>query len=543
MGHTNEEIELIREYFNLSKNQVKDPDRIKVSKEIIESDGVLINIENSVIVDTEILETTQSRIVGLEESKTTNDAKILSLNKEIDSIDRELQLDKVNRSRKRQIHRPYSSKEFHSRDTKLPLKTTLESLVSMIRKDINHFLFMIKAQLARLKKDFIVATTIYLATPLIALIIYKTFLNLGMQDLLVQIYLISLGIVCFVLIYLLLKYVREKLEIIKDINSRLRQFNQSASQEAKSIVNPGKLLTNILEGRDSINKMLLIRYSELLHSINELKTIRGNIEYELIDLNVRVNSLNKSIQESPSKKDQRIQEIKTEEFKRQENQLQELKKYVLDLLSKDTDELIKSNMEKLKIISSDNLSDKQNVMKTTDPIIVMKGVSKLADANAEGTIVETDSDMNLSTDDKITLIQENDFKSDSDNKIYGVYEFLALFLCANFMTYYRCYFNFITGTSVNEESCDYMYDSIVSVKIQERSSNRLKNENERRIYGKRLVLTTKDGKAFRILIAVDPKNNLGISVRLSDFNQVAQEVRDLLRENRRIDLIYTQSLD
>ena len=543
MGHTNEEIELIREYFNLSKNQVKDPDRIKVSKEIIESDGVLINIENSVIVDTEILETTQSRIVGLEESKTTNDAKILSLNKEIDSIDRELQLDKVNRSRKRQIHRPYSSKEFHSRDTKLPLKTTLESLVSMIRKDINHFLFMIKAQLARLKKDFIVATTIYLAIPLIALIIYKTFLNLGMEDLLVQIYLISVGIVCFVLICLLLKYVREKLEIIKDINSRLRQFNQSVSQEAKSIVNPGKLLTNILEGRDSINKMLLIRYSELLHSINELKTIRGNIEYELIDLNVRVNSLNKSIQESPSKKDKRIQEIKTEEFKRQENQLQELKKYVLDLLSKDTDELIKSNMEKLKIISSDNLSDKQNVMKTTDPIIVMKGVSKLADANAEGTIVETDSDMNLSTDDKITLIQENDFKSDSDNKIYGVYEFLALFLCANFMTYYRCYFNFITGTSVNEESCDYMYDSIVSVKIQERSSNRLKNENERRIYGKRLVLTTKDGKAFRILIAVDPKNNLGISVRLSDFNQVAQEVRDLLRENRRIDLIYTQSLD
>ncbi len=200
-------------------------------------------------------------------------------------------------------------------------------------------------------------------------------------------------------------------------------------------------------------------------------------------------------------------------------------------------------MEKLKIESSDRLSKKQNTLQTTEPIIVMKGVAKLSDAIAEGTIIENDSEMNLSKNNQNILIHENDFKSDSDNKIYGVYEFLTLFLCANFITYYRCYFNFITGNPVNEESCDYMYDSIVSIKIQERSSNRLKNENEKRIYGKRLVLTTSDGKAFRILIAIDPKTNLGISVRLSDVDQVAQEVRDILRENRRIDATYIRVLD
>ena len=181
----------------------------------------------------------------------------------------------------------------------------------------------------------------------------------------------------------------------------------------------------------------MLRYSELLRSTSELKITQENIEYELISLNKRVNLLIQSIQESPSNKEQRIQEIKTQESRRQENRLQYLKSVVYKLLDKDTDQLIKSNMEKLKIESIDKLSKKQNIMQTTEPIIVMKGVSTISDASTEGTIIETDSEMNLSRDNKNILIQKDDFQSDSDNKIYGVYEFLALFLCANFITYYR----------------------------------------------------------------------------------------------------------
>ena len=543
MKHSTEEIELIREYFNLSNSQVKNPDKINISKDVIASDEIILAIEKTVIVNTETLESTQLRIVSLEKLKTSNNSKILSLNKKINLIDRELELDKVNRLRGRQQQRYNPSTESRSRHPKLPLKTKLVTLSSIIKKDITYFLSLAKGQFIRLKKDFIVAVTMYLAIPLIALIIYKVFLNLGMENFLVNLYLTSIGIICFILICFICRYVQEKLEIIDEINSRLWRFNQSTSQEVRSAVNPGRIFTNILEGRDSINKMLMLRYSELLRSTSELKITQENIEYELISLNKRVNLLIQSIQESPSNKEQRIQEIKIQESRRQENRLQYLRSVVYKLLDKDTDQLIKSNMEKLKIESIDKLSKKQNIMQTTEPIIVMKGVSTISDASTEGTIIETDSEMNLSRDNKNILIQKDDFQSDSDNKIYGVYEFLALFLCANFITYYRCYFNFITGNSVNEESCDYMYDSIVSIKIQERSSNRLKNESEKRIYGKRLVLTTSDGKAFRILIAVDPKKNLGISVRLSDVNQVAQEVRDILRENRRIDAIYTRSLD
>ena len=60
----------------------------------------------------------------------------------------------------------------------------------------------------------------------------------------------------------------------------------------------------------------------------------------------------------------------------------------------------------------------------------------------------------------------------SSVKRYGVYEFLVIFLCANFLAYYKCHFNFIQGRTVNDETCEYLYDSIVSVRVQEKSSTK-----------------------------------------------------------------------
>ena len=255
MKRSTEDIENIREYFNLSNSQIKDPDKINLPKEAVESDKGLLLIEESERVDIEMLESTQVRVSSLEKLRIANDLKISKLNKEIRLLARELELDEANqpRAKQKQINSPAT--EFRSRHSELPLEKKMKFLISVIEKDIVIFVSLLKFQLVRVKKDFIVAATIYLATPLIVLIVYQVSLNLGIENFLINLYMIAIGLICFILIYLLYKYIQEKLEIINNINSRLWQFNQSTSQEFTSTVNPVRMLNNILEGRDSIESI------------------------------------------------------------------------------------------------------------------------------------------------------------------------------------------------------------------------------------------------------------------------------------------------
>lgn len=52
---------------------------------------------------------------------------------------------------------------------------------------------------------------------------------------------------------------------------------------------------------------------------------------------------------------------------------------------------------------------------------------------------------------------------------YSIYNFVAIYPCKNFIAYYRCEWNFVRGVSLSDESCEYLYDSIVSVKSREYS--------------------------------------------------------------------------
>jgi hypothetical protein len=62
---------------------------------------------------------------------------------------------------------------------------------------------------------------------------------------------------------------------------------------------------------------------------------------------------------------------------------------------------------------------------------------------------------------------------------YSIYDFLAIYPCKNFIAYYRCKWNFVTGLSLSDETCEYLYDSIVSVKTQEYSiSSGTKRRNQ-----------------------------------------------------------------
>ena len=115
------------------------------------------------------------------------------------------------------------------------------------------------------------------------------------------------------------------------------------------------------------------------------------------------------------------------------------------------------------------------------PIRVLIGFTE----RTSPSLLVEDSGGNPKSNEALALnISPEEYKSeptyDGKKRRYGVYEFLVIFLCSNFLSYYKCYFNFIRNQPVDEEYCEYLYDSIVSTKIQEKSSINMKNNDDQK---------------------------------------------------------------
>jgi hypothetical protein len=107
---------------------------------------------------------------------------------------------------------------------------------------------------------------------------------------------------------------------------------------------------------------------------------------------------------------------------------------------------------------------------------------------------------------------------------------------------YRCYWNFIRCLPVEEEICEILYDSIVSVKVKERSSAQLKDKEQKRIYREFLSITTMDGKIFSFRIDEDRTERSEGRLRESQIKEAGRTIRDILRQ-RRIDIMRTKDVD
>lgn len=91
----------------------------------------------------------------------------------------------------------------------------------------------------------------------------------------------------------------------------------------------------------------------------------------------------------------------------------------------------------------------------------------------------------------------------------------------------------------------YLFDSIVSVKTQERSSLNQQNSDERRKYRDLLSLTTMDGKIVYFEMPDDRKHKSNSVKRLnyvSDINKAAERIRYWLRQ-RRVDYQMTKDIN
>lgn len=164
--------------------------------------------------------------------------------------------------------------------------------------------------------------------------------------------------------------------------------------------------------------------------------------------------------------------------------------------------------------------------------------------------IELSSGLRLGNDENFlrNLIGSEDyfFEKGTDGKTrYSIHIFMVIFLCRNFLSYYKCHWNFIRGVATLVETGEYLYDTIVSVNTQELSSaSLLDGEGKKVIFKKLLQINTTDGKGIEFPAISD----IRVSYESSAENDIAQVrdaahiIRDMLRE-RRIDIQITKPFD
>ena len=508
--------EQIREYFNLLGKR-EDANEEEILTQTVENSDELNLIkeeqslnEKQILSERELIISEQGKFDSIKKSIYSLERQILSTNIEINEIDRDIHSVK---SKISSIEESLSSNKKHyffvdKPQSQLSLNELVKKLILEINLDIKNIRFYI---LDCLHKN-----------TLIILIIGSEIIILG----------IILGIYFpivsnLTLFILLIYYTAQKISYI-------------AREHQK-------------ESYIEICNLEIDKYQE---RISNLKLKRGKLEFKKqgdqedkdkfesdetkIKSNIRkakdkITELEGKREQIVEKYQSKFDELKNSIRKSKENEFQKLEEKVKEWLEQDRVDLINRAKHVLNI--QIGLEDRQrSTIQTKKPIYRFFGINNEKVGNRKG-IIETDRDSSLYQDNLDLLIDEEDFREGKklDHRyIYGVYEFICIFLCADFLAYYKCYWNFIRRSSVEEEICEILYDSIVSVKVKERSSTNQKDPKLKRIYKEFLSVTTMDGKVFSFRIDQDRKERNEGGLSESQVEEAGRTLRDILRQ-RRID--------
>ena len=520
--------EKIREYFDLLRwfNDLKLA-RSSSSQDILDSDTVAVNIKKSVEY--------------LNNSKISLDIEFQKLYKKVESISHELN----------HIHSAISKNNveidlleahilikeskyvnFHRKDTSVsPIKNSHKTIFSLLLDDIKRSNVFNKMHVLNTLPK-VVGVSILLFLFLLSL----KFVNNISYQIITFSYFLLLSTLIFILIELIIKYFVSKSRETKGLN-----FSSNLKENLRNPYN-----SEIIADR-KIYQELKYEQEHLQYRNNQMTEEYKTINSELKNIQAKLNEIESSID---SKKSEYCEEEKYIDSKLQ--RLIILEEYVEILLKNDISLLSEKAMEYLNIEYKNEDETNINQLNVLNrlPFPMAIGISSKEKGNVnkkrksgenESLLIESDSDRSLKSVEKTDLsIDENDFycatKYSSSSNAFGVYEFVAIFLCSNFLAYYRCYFNFIRNQSIDEEYCEYLYDSVVSVKVQEKS--RIGDDSSRKsIYRKRFLITTTDGKivCFRF-----PQHRItsAVSGKSSDIDGAATAIREMLRQ-RRIDILLT----
>ena len=323
----------------------------------------------------------------------------------------------------------------------------------------------------------------------------------------------------FIALYVCFKF----LSILRSINKNQQSISKERENFKKEAYRQKQILEshiNDLEKSKEVQEKYLYQQKEKEKELNaQIQAIDNELE-----------SLKKS-QERLAK----LQQNKHSEIKNHESLLEELvhlDRLTANWLEQAIKKLIEKAKSKLKLIGSDYF-DETEALKI-EPIQSLIGCTSrtLPSLLVNHKDEDEDDDDDSPRRKEILKLCANDVKSAFDysgkRKIYGLYEFTVFFLCSNFFTYYRCYYNFVRNKVIDEEYSEYLCDSIVFTKVQEKSSISQQNPHLIKISSKRLTISTNDGKIISLQINRS-RGDKKLSSKLEKVDDAATEIRLRLR--------------
>ena len=365
----------------------------------------------------------------------------------------------------------------------------------------------------------------------------------GVYQIIIFLYLLVLSVLIFTLIEFTVKYFVSKLREIENLNSSKNiryelDENSISSYDNKTITN-----RKLYQALMSEQEHLQARRSKVIEEHTIGKSELGRLRVDINEVECSIHSKKIDYSERQHTIDSDLQRLVTLEKDVEiwlKNDISLITKKAMRSLNIEHENEEETNINQLNVLNRDPFSIVIGISKKEKNIINDIRKRKINNKNrSESLIIESDSDRNLESLERTDLsIDDNDFyleeKRSSSKDIFGVYEVVIIFLCSNFLTYYKCYFNFIQNKKIDEENCEYLYDSIVSVKVQDKSRS---GDNSKDTYRKRLLITTSDGKivCFRF-----PRSRVerDLSDKLSGIDDAAKAIREMLRQ-RRIDILPT----
>jgi hypothetical protein len=195
-------------------------------------------------------------------------------------------------------------------------------------------------------------------------------------------------------------------------------------------------------------------------------------------------------------------------------------------LEEDVEKLISKVKRKVDLIEREYIGESGSLI--LDPIRVVNGCTS---RSLSPKLLVEDENEKDSRRNKILDRYSDDAKSAYDysgkEKRYGIYEVQAIFICPTFLSSYKCYYNFIRDQSIDEEYCEYLYNSIVFTKIQEQSSINMQGSSKY-VNSKCLTISTNDGKLLSLQIGRS-RGERRLSSNPSKIDTAATEIRTKLR--------------
>lgn len=554
--------ETIHSYFDLLK-WYRNGYAVELSPELIETSELLGPINRELLSNRELASSVKESIVSnwnsiklIRNSLSSVNQRIVLFDRDVEAVKRDIESIRQEIESLRQKIESIRRKIESVRDAWSSNRVSLHSLIipQLSLQELCTKLF--RAIVQDLKSIILVLVQCLKRQPIITLSVGTILVVLGLLFGMIFTNLSNLIIILLIFAYLIKKIKsiyhehekieKQKLVNIEKLNLQNKEIDLQSSQQELEVERQE------LEARQ---QELETERREFESYQQELEADKQELESRQQELEARIEASEQELTELERIYEQKLEtrqnqfdKLKDHERELKEASLQNLEEKVKRWLDQDKIYLLERASEIL-LIQIGRESGELNTIQTSQPIKRLFGVSPWNVERIQNR-VETDRDNNLlsqSKDFQGLLINKRDFITGyglDRKRRYGVYEFTAIFLCANFLAYYKCYWNFIRRLTVDEEICEILYDSIVSVKVKERSSANLKDPKTKRTYKEFLSITTMDGKIFSFRIDEDRKERIETegSLRQSQIEEAGRIIRDILRQ-RRIDVMRTKNVD